>query len=128
MKTKIIEATHGTEWGNWGRFMVGRFDSEHARQSVIKDGGRVLSRWGLESIFVMDLVTGEGAMFRPGGLAKADLEKHRVWVCPLFEPFLEWLYRQDLADLDALPDHVALPDAPFAIYGHRRQGPKGDEP
>lgn len=74
-------------------------------------------------MWVLDLQTGEGAFFRPGGYAAADLEKHRVWVCPLFEPFLEWLYRQDLTDLGQLPRLVELPDAEFAMRGYRRAGP-----
>jgi hypothetical protein len=64
-------------------------------------------------LIVMDLQTGEGAIFRPGGYAHADLEKHQVWVCPMFEPFLEWLYKQNRHALDALPRMVELPDAEF---------------
>lgn len=46
-------------------------------------------------------------------------EKHKIWVCPLYEPFLEWLYRQDVRDLGKLPDHVTL-EAPAALWGYRR--------
>ena len=59
-------------------------------------------------LVVLDLQTGEGAIFMPGGLAAADLDKHGIWVCPLFEPFLAWLYKQDLSDLDALPAVVEI--------------------
>ena len=72
--------------------------------------------------YKLRLQTGEGAMFRPGGSPAADLDKHAVWVCPLFQPFLAWLYEQDLTDLDALPAHVELPDAEFAFAGYRRPG------
>lgn len=58
---------------------------------------------------------------------KHDLDKHRVWVCPLYEPFLNWLYAQDLADLDKLPDLVDIPDAEFQMHGYRRPGPAGEE-
>ena len=75
-------------------------------------------------MLVVDLETGEGAMFSPGGLAAADLQKHRIWVCPMFEPFLAWLYKQDLSDLTKLPKHVDLPDAPFEMHGYRREGKK----
>jgi hypothetical protein len=42
----------------------------------------------------------------------------------MYEPFLTWLYRQDLTDLDALPDLVNLTEqeAPSAMRGHRRTG------
>lgn len=125
MKTKIIEATNGPQ--NWGKFMLGRFRDEWQHQSII--AGRSLLRsvgWAYDSLLVLDLQTGEGAIFMPGGLAKADLDKHRIWVCPLFEPFLTWLYEQDLADLDRLPDHIDLPDAPFRWSGYRREGPEGE--
>ena len=90
-------------------------------------GGPLLGRcgWGPDHIWVMDVLTGEGACFKPRGLASADLHKHKVWVCPLFEPFLIWLYAQDLTDLDKLPAAVALdPDHNvFALAGYRRKGP-----
>jgi hypothetical protein len=51
-----------------------------------------------------------------------------IWVCPLFEPFLEWLYERyreaGELDLDELPDVVELPGAEFAFHGHRRPGPE----
>lgn len=70
----------------------------------------------------MDFATREGAAFSPGGFAKADLEKHRLWVCPMFEPFLEWLYKQNLVDLDKLPAKVDI-EGPKQLYGYRRPGP-----
>jgi hypothetical protein len=130
MDTRFIEAAHCKEGGNWGKFLVGRFtEEEWARRSVVEahcGGDRSLLRgrgWSPNSIVVFDLQTGEGALFRPGGYAPADLNKHRVWVCPLFEPFLTWLYQQDLSDLSSLPDYVELPDAPFSMAGYRREGP-----
>jgi hypothetical protein len=127
MMTRIIEATNDNK--NWGKFMVMRPDVEWQRRALIDDGEYTSSRplleqrgWTPEHIWVLDLETGEGAYFRPGGLARADLNKHRIWVCPLYEPFLTWLYRQDLSDLQALPDVVNLPDAPFAMRGYRREG------
>jgi len=130
MKTHLIEATNGPN--NWGKFMVGQFVEEWHRASAVRHHDfpmRPLALlrdvgWGREHRMVFDLQTGEGAMFLPGGHAKADLEKHAIWVCPLFEPFLEWLYDQPLPiNIDALPDHVDLPDAPFAMSGFRRPGP-----
>jgi hypothetical protein len=67
----------------------------------------------------------KGPLFVLAGGLKYDLNKHQIWVCPLFEPFLEWLYKQpQLYDLTALPDHIDLADAPFALAGYRRNGPE----
>lgn len=130
MQTKFIEATnieHGG--GNWGKFMLGRFTEQEwqHRSRVAEDRSLVRSRgWTTDHIFVLDLQTGEGALFRHGGYARADLDKTRIWVCPLFEPFLTWLYRQDVSDLDALPDRVALDD-PGDWRGYRRPGPPEEQ-
>lgn len=71
----------------------------------------------------MDLATGEGALFRHGGLASADLNRHKIWVCLLFEPFLQWLYQQPM---DRIPDLagqvVELPGSPTGFHGYRRPG------
>lgn len=139
MLTKFIEASHGGG-GNWGKFMLGRFSPEewtrHSELPEIKtvpgslDARSLLAGrgWSPKHILFMDLQTGEGAMLLPHRNASvhADLDKHKVWLCPMAEPFLEWLYQQDLGVLDALPAYVELPDAPFAMAGYRRPG-KGDE-
>src|SRR5581483_9374539 len=90
MKTVFIEVEHPF---NWGKFMVARFDAEEwgrpsAHPEAMKKSLLGQRGWAGHHILVVDLETGEGAMFRPGGLASADLNKHRVWVCPMFEPFL----------------------------------------
>ncbi|MEV6401184.1 hypothetical protein AB0M39_41495 [Streptomyces sp. NPDC051907] len=127
MKTRIIEAKQTGDPANWGKFMVMRPDEEWARRSAIDDNpyGPLLRQcgWGPKHIIVFDLQTCEGAAFRPGGFAKADLNKHRIHVCVLFEAFLTWLYVQDLSDLDRLPDVVELDGVPFELYGYRRPGP-----
>lgn len=134
MITKFIEATEVTNF-NWGKFAVCRFESsEWARPSELRDlrdlsdaeRPRSVSLlrergWTAENILVLDLQTGEGAIFRPGGSARNDLnDKHQVWVCPLFESFLCWLYRQDLADISALPSLINLGDVPTSMSGYRR--------
>lgn len=123
MKTKIIEVTNGPR--NWGKFALCRFDSEWEYESKVGPGFKLLAArgWSREHLLVLDLETGEGAMFRPGGYAAYDLDKHAIWVCPMYQPLLEWLYKQDLSDLDRLPDTVDLPDAEFLMQGHRRPGP-----
>lgn len=131
MNVKIIEVTNGF---NWGKFLVGRFDDEWEYKSAIdtmtgSTGGlsiRLLPTlgWGRDHFLFVDLQTGEGAIFRHGGFAPADLNKHRIWVCPMAEPALVWLYRQDLADFDVLPALVELTEAeaPSAMLGYRRSG------
>lgn len=123
MKTKIIEVTESTEF-NWGKFMVGRFSEEWARSSEInpQSSRPLLSQVGHNhgDILVLDLQTCEGAVFRPGGVASYDLAKHQIWVCPMYEPFLEWLYRQDLSDIDKLPSVVDLGKVPTSMSGYRR--------
>jgi hypothetical protein len=134
MKTWIFEATQ-PGFGNWGKFLVGRMDDREwtwpSRLAGSDDHRPVLRQrplWSRHHLWVMDLETGEGALFRPGYHPKADLNKHRVWVCPMFEPFLTWLYQQeDLSDesLDRLAEEGRLViDAPFEMYGYRRPGPR----
>lgn len=132
MKTRIIEATNGPQ--NWGKFLVGAFtDERDVRSAVDTETTRALLPSigiGPNAYLVLDLQTCEGAVFALGGMARADLQKHRIWVCPLFEPFLEWLYEvYRTADhqgehhwWEGLPTHVDLPDAPFALSGYRRDG------
>ena len=122
METKIIE-TAGNG-GNWGKFMVGRFTAdERAHRSPVPDAGYPLARWDPRTLLVLDLATGEGALFRPDGSAEHDLNVgHQIWVCPMFEGFLTWLYGQDTSDLQALPGYVDLPNVAFSLSGYRRPG------
>lgn len=124
MRGKIIEATNGPYTPvNWGKFLVMRPDQEWAYRSAVSRLPLLREiGWGRTHITVFDLQTMEGAAFSPGGVASADLTRHRIHVCPLFEPFLEWLYDQELGDLEALPAHVHLPAAAAALWGHRRSG------
>jgi hypothetical protein len=129
MISTIVELT---DRFNWGKFLVARFDEhEWARRSLV-DGQPLLSGqcgWTLQHMLVLDLQTGEGAMFLPSGLASAGLEKHRVWVCPMFEVFLGWLYDhpEHWADILTLPTLIELDPEKTrghnAMYGHRRPGP-----
>jgi hypothetical protein len=123
MITKIIEATNGEL--NWGKFMLGKFDANEWHYRSVVAEQPLLRGIGTNPacLWVLDLQTGEGAYFRPHGNAHADLNKHKIWVCPLFEPFLTWLYKQDVTDFDKLPDLVDLPEAEFAFAGYRRPGP-----
>ena len=131
MKTYLFEARQGPGGiSNWGKFMVGVFDDEWSWRSGVDDGRALLQAcgwWHPDHVWVMDLQTGEGCYVRPGGCAHADLEKHAVWVCPMFEPWLEWLYERvrktGIEGIGSLPRVVDLPDAEFAFAGHRRPGP-----
>ena len=130
MKTRIIEATQGL---NWGKFLLAIFDTEMGYASRMS-GMRLLPSigWDVRHFWMLDLQTCEGAAFAPTGYGKADLEKHAVLVCPLYEPTLNALRRiaaenGGRLDLNALPDvlHLLPEDAPFEMYGHRRPGPRG---
>lgn len=126
MKTRLVEVTNRNQ--NWGKFLLGVFDQDElAVASAIDQRPLVWGRgWGPGHILVLDLQTGEGAVFKLGGSARADLAKHQIWVCPLYEPFLEWLYVQE--DPMNVPALVDLPDAPFAFAGYRRSGSSLCEP
>lgn len=130
MKTRFIEATQSAETGfNWGKVMIGTFDMDEweRRCALPSAGGQRLLHgrgWTPKHVLIVDLQTGEGAMFLPGGSASADLTKRKIWVCPMFEAVLEWLYEfvREHGDnwFDALPSLVELPDAPAAMHGYRR--------
>lgn len=130
MQTVFVEATQAISGGfNWGKFAVARFGpAEWIRPAHLGGPGRsLLTRcgWSADHTWVMDLQTGEGVFIRPGGSASADLAKHQVWVCPMFEPFLTWLYDQDLTRLADLPPLVELPKAEASFAGYRRPGRPG---
>jgi len=110
--TKFVEASNDKSGGfNWGKFMVAQLSEKNSRQ-----------------LLVFDLQTGEGALFRHGGHASSDLNKHRIWVCPLFEQFLERLYKQDVSDLEKLPPVIHVDNPASAFYGYRRAGPQQNRP
>lgn len=124
MQLHLIEVTNSL---NWGKFGVGRFDTEWIRTSDVDRKKLLAGRgWTPQHVWVLDLQTGEGALFLPGGEPGTDLNKHRIWVCPLFEPFLVWLYDQVEGGPDwfhQLPRMLELVGAPGDLYGHRRPGP-----
>lgn len=123
MISRFIEASHG-DGGNYGKFIVLRFDK---RESQIKTrlpghtghplftfaGARKLNP---KTTFVFDLQTGEGAAFYIGdkGGARIALSQRDIWVCPLYLPFLNWLWGQDMSDITKLPRYVDLSGAEFA--------------
>lgn len=127
MKTRIIEASQDLAAGaNYGKFLIAQFDREWEVPSVFGSRSIIGSQgWGLRHHLVLDLATGEGALFPvdPRSKALADLEKHRIWVCVLFPAFLEWLYTQAPLELDKLPATVELPHVPAAFAGKRYPGP-----
>lgn len=129
MISVIVELTDGF---NWGKFLVGAFDKDEWDRRSSVDNRRLLAGqcgWTPQHRLVLDLQTGEGAMFLPRGLATADLEKHRIWGCPMYEVFLKWLYDHPdhCADIRTLPQLIGLDPSKTrghnAIYGYRRPGP-----
>lgn len=111
MKTKIIEASDPENF-NWGKFLLGRFDHEWERKSRVDVDIPLLRTqgWGPDHILVMDLSVGHSAMFLPSrsAMPEIDIANTGIYFCPLFLRFLQWLYLQDLVELDNLPDHVEL--------------------
>jgi hypothetical protein len=135
MDVKFIEVINGSPGRrlNHGKMMLARWTAEEwAVPSLVAASAEsphpvvtsllALTGKSPRHLWVCDLETREGLCITPGGSARADLEKHRIWHCPLFPNFLEWLYTQDLTDLSALPSVVELPDAPFALSGWRGPG------
>jgi hypothetical protein len=112
---------------NWGAFLVAVPDEiewgwrSHAIPSDISLPEQLA--WGPSQAWVMDLRTGEGALFTLGGDYRAELESHRIFVTAQFEGFLEWLCLQDPAGLRHLPHVVKVADATFSIKNYRRLGP-----
>lgn len=127
MITKFIEAVNQKNGGyNYGKFMVGKFtDQDWNEYSHLKENRNKsllqMVGWSQKHLLVFDLQTGEGGMFLPGGFPSADLNKHKIWVCPLFEPFLGWLYAQPTLELEKLPSLIDL-DADSSWAGYRRPG------
>lgn len=122
MRTKIIEAAQSAKGPNWGKFLLGRLDTEFDAPSVIDQRWPLMRRcgWSGDEFLAMDLQTGEGALFRTPGSAMADLEKRNIWVCPMFLPWLETVYRMGLDYMFGLdPALVIIPDAEFRLAGVR---------
>ncbi len=128
MRTKILEAgVAKDDPRTWGRFLLGRMDVEWEAPSAIDDAARrvlgadwqnperattVLSQCHYSKrghLLVLDLSTGEGAVFNLDGWPNTELQSHKIRVSPMFQPLLDWLsYRLYLEDLDALPAFVRL--------------------
>jgi len=132
----IVHLIEAANVGNWGKFALLRWSPEELRIPSTLPGyesypvitpGR---KFGHDETMVIDLQTGEGAAFILGGgecEARYQLnQKHQIWVCPLYEPFLVWLHEQPglergAGDITALPRFVELPEAEFSFSGYRRQ-------
>lgn len=131
MIVKFIEASNDF---NHGKFLLLRYDAdERLTRSALPgyEGDSLLAgrKFDWEMTFVIDLQTGEGAAFTlDSGIDASHTlnEKHRIWVCPLYEPFLIWLSEQGLGygagDILELPSYLDLPDALSSMTGRRRAG------
>lgn len=137
---KFVEVIHQNAAGgfsNWGKFQLETYTKEEwgylsrVQPPEMSMGLLRACGWGESIIWVKDLQTGEGACFTPRGNARADLRKHKIWVCPMFEPFLVWLYSHPEyhRDITQVPDRVELSydEAPPESRGYRRPGPQGVE-
>lgn len=128
METRFVEATD-THRGLYGKFMLARWTHEEWDRRAQMDGTlgqRLLASRGHDprEFWVVDLETNEGAFFSMNkhGLAASDLMKRRIWVCPLFEGFLQHLYSLD--DPWAVEPLVTIS---HVTDSYRRPGPN-DEP
>ena len=136
MRRAFIEASNNQV--NYGKFAIFAPDvADHTYTCALPgyDTRRLLSwacGWTADDVLIVDLQTGEGARFDPiygrhRDSAAADLNRHRIWVCPLFAPFLTWLYaftgQHGLDWFNHLPAYIDLPDAPTDTAGYRRPGP-----
>jgi hypothetical protein len=131
MITHFLEASQGPRGPNHGKFLLLRLDARELETRSALPGFETMPllagrKFTGRETFMLDLQTGEGAAFLMTGLAEADLSKHRIWVCPLYLPTLQWLYTRNLGegagDITALPRYVELPDAPFAFAAARNPG------
>ncbi len=141
MELKFVEAGHPVDaqtgfGGNWGKFAVGRWSNEELREKTKFPGceGQYITSLrghGMTHVWLFDLQTGEGARFHTNNPIPVDvrsqLKDHQIWVCPMFEPFMVWLWHHmTVTGLDwweHLPRTIELPDAPFDTAGYRRAGP-----
>ena len=125
---------------NWAKILLMKFGSEDllVRSKVsgdfllksVDNNRRVKTGTNAEKVFVLDLQTEEGAFFFPRkeGNAKDDLESHEIWVCPLYLPFLIWLYANMPKELKEIPKLVEFPKSTHVHYqGWRRPGPEFPE-
>ena len=115
MITHFIEASDGVAHG---KFMLGRLGGHELglrsalpgfeEQRLLRVGG--LRRLNDRSTLVVDLQTGNGAaFFISRGLWSADLQRTGpIHVCPMFRPFLKWLYEQKVPH----PPITAICDLP----------------
>lgn len=124
MDVTFVEATNGPR--NWGKFAVCRFTDDEWKVRSQVDGMPLLAArgWSRQHTMVIDLQTGEGAFF-PEWAHKSDLDKHQIWVCPMFEHALLHILSGDHDPMKTEP-LIDLPDAPFEAGGYRRGGPDSD--
>ncbi len=143
MQLKFVEVGHPVDkdglGGNWGKFAVGRWTVQELGEKTQFpgcEGQRIASLhgWGGDHVWLFDLQTGESARFYINNPVPVDvrsqLKNHQIWVCPMFEPFMVWLWshiRLNPSWWDTLPRTVELPaDTPFEVAGFRRPGPNAD--
>jgi hypothetical protein len=135
--THFIEASNGF---NHGKFMICRLERPEMDIRSALPGYEHNWLWSGRKFkpgmtLVVDLQTGEGAAFEigrgslpPAQEASYQLnEKHQIWVCPLYEPLLQWLWERIISTvkIENLPRYVEL-DAPGAVSGYRRQRGGGE--
>jgi hypothetical protein len=111
METIYIEATSKrTGPGQYFTFAVSQFtDLERQRRSQItKTTLLPMLMTNYQILHILDMQTGEGAIFRFRGDPEGDRLRHQIKTSPIFPDFLAWLYQQDVSTLSTLPRIVDL--------------------
>ena len=118
MKSRIIEVEDFPPVF-WGSFLVITFDEEWERKVMVSDPETqrfsllAAHGWTREHLLVVDLGIGRGAMFHTRVDPRSQIAAIDFHFSPFFLCFLDWLWAQDLSDLDALPEHIVL-DGPLS--------------
>lgn len=119
MKTKIIEVEEANRH-LWGKFLVGQFDEEWQRRSVVDETLPPLMwrlGWTPEWLLVVDLSIGNGAMFPMKGDDGRARYKEGLYFCPMQSAFVHWLRAEWKGKLEDLPDSVVLPELGKVVFG-----------
>lgn len=123
MITRFVEVTDG--W-MYGKFLVCRMDAEelatpsempdarHGERLLVHGGRR---RFNDHSTLVIDLQLGTAAAWPLQGLMEAYESEH-LWhlhVCPMYRPFVRWLYEQGrwamgAGDITEIPRYLEVPN------------------
>lgn len=119
MDIHFYEVTNGP---NWGKLAVGTFERHEWEYVSHVAAEPLLARLGHgpSTRLFLDLATGEGALFDCSQGLLPQLARHKIWVCPMFEPGLTEFAKHDIHwDPDEWRPHVDVQTL-FQFEGFRR--------